>query len=93
MEKKDSKTTATTTVLTEQLRINFTSNGLELKTIFNTMQSDIAVKKRSILWLLPKPKGRIVKSGKMRQCTRQSVALDIPKKSKTMVDCFFITVV
>jgi Glu-tRNA(Gln) amidotransferase subunit E-like FAD-binding protein len=48
MEKKDSKTTPTMTVIMEQLSNTFTINGLVLKMIFKTMHNEIHVKKRSI---------------------------------------------
>lgn len=54
---------------------------LDFFVILKIANIPIAAKNKSIIGLWLKPKGRIVMSGKIKQCTRQIVALEIPKTS------------
>lgn len=66
--------------LIETIRIDETKR-LDFFVILRIAKAPIEAKNKSIIVLWLKPKGSIVKSGKSRQCTKQIVALEIPKIS------------
>ena len=62
------------------MRIHETKR-LDFFVILKIANSPIEAKNITIIGLWLRPNGRIVKSGKIKQWTRQIVALEIPKTS------------
>lgn len=74
----------------DAVRISLTFLDVLPITTFETTNIPIQAKKMSIQCVSEKPNGIMLKIGNSKQWTKHKLALEIPKISKTIIDCFFI---